>query len=395
MKRFVIIAGVFIFFTLFSYTQDAVEVYRKGLPFMKNYTPDEIGAGEQNWAVIMDNRGVMYFGNGDNGVLEFDGVNWRSILISNKSIVRSLGIDNNGTIYVGAVGELGYLKPDDLGKLQYVSLLNKIDTTNRDFNNVWKTIFYKNHIYFCCPQKLFKYSPEKDSISVINPNDFGFKYGFMSFIIKNRFYHGDFGAGLLEFDADTFRVVKGGDYFHMNNITGMIPCEDNKIRIGTYENGIVLYNPETGDIKENIISADANSLYIVRELTLDEKVKLKNGDELDLSKGSLNNDNYLLEQVNADKMPIGISVKKFDHFSNTDLVLEPGLSLYMLSDGYVDQFGGPLGKKYMSRKFKRLILDIQDKSMEEQGKILDDTLIGWIGDLDQIDDVLVVGLKME
>ena len=275
MKRFILIAGILFFFTLSLYTQDAVEVYRKGLPFLKNYTPDEIGAGEQNWAVIMDNRGVMYFGNGDNGVLEFDGVNWRSIPISNKSIVRSLGIDNNGTIYVGAVGELGYLKPDDLGELQYVSLSNKIDTTNRDFNNVWKTLFYKNHIYFCCPQKLFKYSPEKDSISVINSDDFGFKYGFMSFIVKNRFYHGDYGAGLLELDADTFRVVKGGDHFYMQSIMGMIPDEGNKILIGTSGNGIVLYDPETGNIEENIISADANN--ILKERKLYQVISLGNG----------------------------------------------------------------------------------------------------------------------
>ncbi len=138
-----------------------------------------------------------------------------------------------------------------------------------------------------------------------------------------------------------------------------------------------------------------NPLYVVRELTSDEKTKLKNGDELDLPKGSLNNDSYILEQVNADKMPIGISVKKFDQFSYQDLDLKPGLSLYMLSDGYVDQFGGPLGKKFMSRRFKKLILDIQDKPMAEQGKILDETLVEWIGDLDQIDDILVIGLKME
>jgi len=75
MKRLLIIAGVLFFFTLSSYTQDAVKIYRKGLPFMKNYSPDETGAGDQNWVVMMDNRGVMYFGNGDNGVLEFDGVN--------------------------------------------------------------------------------------------------------------------------------------------------------------------------------------------------------------------------------------------------------------------------------------------------------------------------------
>ena len=136
MKRFILIAGILFFFTLSSYTQDAVEVYRKGLPFLKNYSPDEIGAGAQNWAVMMDNRGVMYFGNGDNGVLEFDGVNWTNIPVSNNSIVRSLGVDNNGIIYIGAVGEIGYLKPDDFGKLQYVSLSNKIDTANQDFSNI-------------------------------------------------------------------------------------------------------------------------------------------------------------------------------------------------------------------------------------------------------------------
>ena len=213
MKRFVLIAGVFIFFTLYSNTQDAIEVYRKGMPFLKNYSPDEIGAGAQNWAVIMDNRGVMYFGNGDKGVLEFDGANWMNIPIPNNSIVRSLGIDNNGIIYIGAVGEIGYLKPDDLGKLQYVSLLNKIDTTNSEFNNIWKTLFYNNQIYFCSSQKLFKYSPEKDSISVINPDNSGFKYGFMNFVVNNRFYNEDYGAELLELNAKTLRIVKGGDTF--------------------------------------------------------------------------------------------------------------------------------------------------------------------------------------
>jgi len=128
MKRFILIAGILFFFTLSSYTQDAVEVYRKGLPFLKNYTPDEIGAGGQNWAVMMDNRGVMYFGNGDNGVLEFDGVNWTNIPISNNSIVRSLGIDDNGIIYIGAVNEIGFLQPDSRGELKYNSLTNKIDT---------------------------------------------------------------------------------------------------------------------------------------------------------------------------------------------------------------------------------------------------------------------------
>ncbi|MCD6566448.1 MAG: SpoIIE family protein phosphatase [Bacteroidales bacterium] len=275
MKRFLIIAGVFIFSTLFSYTQDAVEVYRKGLPFIKNYSPDEIGAGAQNWAVIMDNRGVMYFGNGDNGVLEFDGVNWRNIPISNNSMVLSLGIDDYGTVYVGAIGEIGYLQPGNTGDLYYESLINKIDTASRSFTTVLKTFFFEDHIYFCSLHLIFKYSPDTDSLTVIDIPGFGFKYGFKSFPVNNQIYHGDHEAGLLILDADSFRVAKGGDYFNVHAIMGMIPSEDNKIWIGSYKKGIVSYDPETGNIEENIISADANNY--IKERGLSQVIPLGNG----------------------------------------------------------------------------------------------------------------------
>lgn len=275
MKRFIIITGVFIFFTLFSYTQDAVKVYRKGLPSLNNYSPEETGAGAQNWVVITDNRGVMYFGNGENGVLEFDGVKWRSIPISNNSMVLSFGIDDYGTVYVGAVGEIGFLLPDNWGKLQYKSLINKIDTAFRNFNNVLKTFLFEDHIYFCSPHLIFKYSSDTDSITVINFIDFGFKHGFKSFPVNGHIYHGDFGAGLLILDADTFRIAKGGDYFHMRSIMGMIPGKDNKIWIGSYLKGIVLYDPETGNVEENIISAEANNY--IKEKGLAEVISMGNG----------------------------------------------------------------------------------------------------------------------
>lgn len=267
MKRLIIIAGVFIFFTLFSFSQGAAKVYRQGVPFIKNYSPDETVAGSQNWAVIMDNRGVMYFGNGENGVLEFDGVNWRSIPISNNSMVLSLGIDDYGTVYIGAVGEIGYLQPGNTGDFHYKSLISKIDTANRNFNQVLKTFLFEEHIYFCSAHLIFKYSPDTDSLTVINIKDIGFNHGVRSFTVNDRIYHGDYGAGLLELDADTFRVVKEGDYFYVHAIMGMIPGEDNKIRIGSYKNGMVLYDPEKGTVEEDIISDDANNYIKERGLS--------------------------------------------------------------------------------------------------------------------------------
>ena len=70
---------------------------------IRNFTPEENGGSEQNWSIIQDDRGVMYFGNNDKGILEYDGKTWRQIPIPNNSIVRSLAKDDEGTIYVGAL----------------------------------------------------------------------------------------------------------------------------------------------------------------------------------------------------------------------------------------------------------------------------------------------------
>ena len=66
----------------------------------------------------------------------------------------------------------------------------------------------------------------------------------------------------------------------------------------------------------------------------------------------------------------------------------------MYSDGYPDQFGGPQNKKFMSKQFKRLLLDVQDKSLEEQRKILKLTLRDWMGATEQVDDICVMGIKL-
>jgi len=114
-----------------------------------------------------------------------------------------------------------------------------------------------------------------------------------------------------------------------------------------------------------------------------------------------NGDNYELNEVRADKMPIGIHRKKDVAFTCSEIPFEEGDTIYMLSDGYEDQFGGEHGKKFMSRNFKSLLLTIQDKNMVEQKQILKATIENWIAypeehgkPYEQIDDILVVGVKL-
>ena len=68
--------------------------------------------------------------------------------------------------------------------------------------------------------------------------------------------------------------------------------------------------------------------------------------------------------------------------------------MYMFSDGYADQFGGPKGKKFKYKPFKRLLSENRDKPMKEQKELLDSAFETWRGNLEQIDDVVVLGVKI-
>jgi len=101
----------------------------------------------------------------------------------------------------------------------------------------------------------------------------------------------------------------------------------------------------------------------------------------------------LLYEVKPDKMPIAI-YEKMDAFTTHEIQLEKGDMLYMFSDGYADQFGGPKGKKFKYKAFKRLLLENAHKSMEEQKEILNQAFEDWKGQEEQIDDVVVVGIRI-
>lgn len=81
-------------------------------------------------------------------------------------------------------------------------------------------------------------------------------------------------------------------------------------------------------------------------------------------------------------------------FTNHTIDMEKGLTVYMFSDGYGDQFGGPDGRKFMQENLKKLLSDIQDSSMFEQYDILSSTLEKWKGNYKQVDDILVLGIRI-
>ena len=126
---------------------------------IRNYTPDSYDGGAQNWAVLQDARGVIYVGS-TSSLLEYDGVTWRKIFTPTRTTVRSLAADASGRIYVGAVGDLGYLAPDAKGEMQFVSMLDKLPADVRVFEDVWRTFATPDGIFFQTQIGLFRWANE-------------------------------------------------------------------------------------------------------------------------------------------------------------------------------------------------------------------------------------------
>ncbi len=96
----------------------------------------------------------------------------------------------------------------------------------------------------------------------------------------------------------------------------------------------------------------------------------------------------------GEKMPIGI-YENMRPFSKHVIKIEKGDAIYMYSDGYEDQFGGPDGKKFKARKLKSLLLEISMQPPEKQKEILETTFDNWKGDLPQIDDIVLLGIMIK
>jgi serine phosphatase RsbU (regulator of sigma subunit) len=101
-----------------------------------------------------------------------------------------------------------------------------------------------------------------------------------------------------------------------------------------------------------------------------------------------------LTEFKADRMPIGIYGGMETDFTNHEIKVKKGDCLYIFSDGFADQIGGERGKKYMSKKFKELLVEIHAMPMKEQHQVLHERIEGWMGDYQQVDDILLIGIRI-
>jgi len=108
----------------------------------------------------------------------------------------------------------------------------------------------------------------------------------------------------------------------------------------------------------------------------------------------LRKDHKEIEEITATKKAIGGFTEDDQIFKTHEIQLNLDDSIYLCSDGFADQLGGPKGKKLMTKNFKHLLSVGQNKSMKDQKEYLENYLTDWIGTNEQIDDILVIGIRI-
>ena len=165
-----------------------------------------------------------------------------------------------------------------------------------------------------------------------------------------------------------FRLTKPSDILDKTRelVLATFEKSERKVKDGM---DISLCSWNQGQEKLHFAGAN-NSLYIIR----------KDSDEVEI--------------IKADREPIGY-IENATPFTNHEIDWKEGDEIYLLSDGYIDQFGGKENKKYGSRKLKNKLLEIKNESMEKQHDILQKSIDSWMNEAgeEQLDDICIMGIK--
>ncbi len=227
-----------------------------GHPFVENYGPDTYDAFYQNWGATQDSLGIVYFANGD-GVLSYDGVHWNLVELPNKGTVFSLDTAKDGTIYVGAHNELGYLKAKENGEMQFISLLPFLEKEYHDFNIIRQTYATNHGVYFGAGQVLFKWDGEAFTVW-----DFPEGTRISTHEVNGEIYQHNSNLGLTKLTNGNFSLIPQGEKFIDLRLRFMSSLGKNGILLGCSSS---LYKLNENGIEELLIDMpkflEENVLY--------------------------------------------------------------------------------------------------------------------------------------
>lgn len=208
----------------------------QGLPFMQNYTAKEYSAAPIMWMMTQDSRGLMYFANND-GVVVYDGVKWK--LVATPNPVRSLAVDDKDNVYVGCKGDFGVLQLNLLDEVEFVSYKKNLTRSEQqEVRDIDRVHVAKRAVYFTTPEKIYAAFIDNNLVQIrplpLKTRSAGtFKLG-NDLLVNTE-------AGLNRFDDGKLTPIPGGEVFKGKEIINASASIKGVSYIGTYENGLYLY----------------------------------------------------------------------------------------------------------------------------------------------------------
>jgi len=205
---------------------------KAGIPSIINYTAKKYQGHPNNYSIVQDKEGILYFGNLW-GVLEFNGTDWRTISLPDRSSCTALAIDQNGTVIVGGRNEIGYLRKDSLGRRRYVSFNHLLPSNSKNFDEIWKIFVTGDGIYFSSNSVLLFKDYNKEKIDLIkNSNN--------AFLENGQVYTSDY-TGIYKVSKNKTERLSNSEKLvgQFVNIMGTIK---GRTMISTSESGMFLYD---------------------------------------------------------------------------------------------------------------------------------------------------------
>lgn len=197
------------------HAQSAESFREAGHYYIDIFEPNDYQAYTQNWAIAQTENGLLYFGN-TYGVLEYDGVFWKLIPVTNNTLVRALAKGKDGRIYVGAREEFGVLAPDSVGSLRYHSLLGYLTEDKRDLGDT-QVASAHDGIYFLSGNRLFRYNNQR--MDHWSPESW-YK---TIFTLRDTLYADVEEIGLMKMVGDSLQPIPGGYVFSDKDVQSIHP----------------------------------------------------------------------------------------------------------------------------------------------------------------------------
>ncbi len=279
-----ILSAIFVLNTFCPLGTIGQSLAEKGLPFIRNYQARDYNGNPQNWCIIEDSSGLVYFGN-QGYLLQYDGVKWKKIFFPGAIAVaiRSLDKDKNGQIYYGSTGDFGYLAKDSLGQTQQYSLKKYLPDSVKNFFDVWTTYATDKGIYFQSRERIFRVPKDKagnfqeKDIKSWEPTT-KFMY---AFFLDGVYYVHQRGLGLFKMINDSLELIPGSEFLGKERMQVMLPFTppegnngnkgDKQYLVGLFYTGLYVYDGKS--FRPFKTEADP----VIKNATLYKGIALKDG----------------------------------------------------------------------------------------------------------------------